>query len=208
MRHAEAWFGRCMERPWRALALAQIMMGCYIVLGAVLILRPERDAVRTLRQDIGRYESAARGQERAPAGVSAPARLEDDIGRLQRHIAAGEKLRREPAAFIAAIHPGRAEKITWQAHCVSGDRGQADERWTLKTTTDYVGLRRMLRALSDLDGMRPLTALAVSRRDRLLEIELVLSAPAGAGTEREHNKKALSGDRAGRDDAGNDEERR
>ncbi|NDL64477.1 hypothetical protein [Acerihabitans arboris] len=178
MPRAEPWFWRWMERPWRTLALAQVAVGGYIALGVLLVLRPEQDLVAQLRQDIERCESENASHGQAQDGLLSPERLDEAIGRLSRRIAAGEKLRRDPAAFIAAIHPGRAEKIAWQAFGAPGDPGHASDLWSLAVTTDYAGLRRILRNLASQDGARTLDALSVSRRDTRLEVELMLSVPA------------------------------
>lgn len=195
MAYINTWFGRGMEHPWRTLALAQVMVGVYVALGALLIVRPGQVALETLRQDIGRCESAVIGLERAHAGLPARQRLEADTRRLRGAIAAGETLRRDPAAFIAAIHPGRAGKITWRTLGAAGDRERVSDRWDrwqLTVTTDYAGLLRLLRNLCALEGARSLAELAVRRRDRLLEAELVLSAPAGAQMLNERGENAPS----------------
>ncbi|HEY0210338.1 hypothetical protein [Acerihabitans sp.] len=192
MAYINAWFGRGMEHPWRTLALAQVMVGVYVALGALLIVRPGQVALEMLRQDIGRCKSAVIGLERAHAGLPARQRLEADTRRLRGSIAAGETLRRDPAAFIAVIHPGRAGKITWRTLGAAGDRERVSDRWQLAVTTDYPGLRRLLHNLCALEGARSLAELAVRRRDRLLEAELVLSAPAGAQTENERRENAPS----------------
>ncbi|WP_413731739.1 hypothetical protein [Sodalis sp. RH20] len=204
MPDAEGGFGRWMERPWRALALAQIIVGVYVALGILLVVRPGQDAAELLRQDIGHCKTVVAGQERAQAGLPAPERLKADILRLRRPVDAGEKMRGDPAALAAVIPPGRGKNLTWRALGAAGDRQHVFERWQLVVTTDYAQLRRMLRHLCDLRGALPLETLTVRRRGGLLEAELILSAAPGTETKNGRREKAPG--EAGDDDeeAGND----
>ncbi len=178
MRPAEHWPWRGGDLSWRGLTSALAASAAIIALGALLLLRPGHSALEDTRRDIRQLEHALLQHRRAMAEWPAQTRLETRISSIQRDLAACETARRKPAVFIRSIDPGVGGKLTWRAAPLSPPGHDCPRRWTVAATTDYPGLRLMLKRLAELSGGLSLASFAVAARGGVLDIEFELAEPA------------------------------
>lgn len=170
-----------MARPWRALALAQIAFAACAVVVALLVMRPRQEETARLRQAMAHCAAEALELERGLADGPAQARLDAALNRLSLRLARQEAANMAPAAFIAAVQPGRAENIAWQSLSAQSGQEPPYDRWRLSVTTDFTGLRHMLGKVSRLEGLMALESLTVTGEGLRLHAELLLSSHERAG---------------------------
>ncbi|WP_413736732.1 hypothetical protein ACL2XP_00865 [Sodalis sp. RH21] len=168
-----AWVWRWLARPWWVLAAAQAAV---VTLPMAAILRHGQGQVAQLRGEIERSENVLRQHRRAQAAFPDAQRLDGDIARMTRQLAAYDTLRRDPGALIAAIRPGDGGKIAW--HAAPDGQHPAPCHWSVVVVTDYRGLCRTLQNLAALGGGRTLRSLDVTPREGRLRVEFTLALTA------------------------------
>lgn len=170
------WIWRWMARPGWMLVLAQAgILAVFVALGWMMFLRQERDAVAQLSAELGRCEAGVLALRRSTAAATTPARLNLEIRRMGRQLAAYGSQRWDHQTAIALFNPGEGGTFAWRA---PPGEGLASDRWTVTVTTDYAGLSRIMRTLAAEGGGRSLHALSVVRQDRRLLVEFTLTQPA------------------------------